>query len=72
MARPHVDPDLLPLTAEGMEEERAFDAAQAKASGQLRRIASGYVQTLPGVIRHFADLNEARAHVFHGGKSPND
>jgi hypothetical protein len=66
MARSSIDRDRLPLTAEGLDEEAAFDAAQAKTGGQIRRIASGYVQTEPGVIRHFADYENMRAFVFRG------
>jgi hypothetical protein len=72
MARPPVDADLLPLTAEGIQEETTFEAARAKSGGQLRRIATGYILAGPGVIRHFADLTEARAHVFHGGDDLED
>lgn len=66
MARSSIDRDRLPLTAEGLDEEAAFDAAQARTGGQIRRIASGYVQTEPGVIRHFSDYENMRAFVFRG------
>ena len=51
-----------------MDEQHAFDAAQAKAGGKLRRIASGYLLQLPGVTRHFADSSEMCAHVFQEGR----
>jgi len=68
MVKKFIDPDRLPLTAEALDEERAFDAAQAKSGGQLRRIASGYVLHAPGVIRHFADSCDMRVHIFHEGE----
>jgi hypothetical protein len=71
MPKRAINPDLLPLTAEGFDEEAAFDAAQAKTGGQLRRIASGYVQTEPDVIRHFADYENMRTFVFSGGEPKN-
>lgn len=67
MAKRFIDPDLLPLSSEGIQEEREFNAAQKKSGGQLRRIQSGYLLASPGVIRHFADTFEMRAHVFSGG-----
>ena len=70
-SRHSIDADLLPLTAEAIDEELAFDAAQVKAGGQLRRIASGYLLDAPGVIRHFADTSEMCAHVFRGDANPN-
>lgn len=72
MAKHHIDRDRLPLTAEGINEEHAFNAAQKKSGGNLRRIQSGYLLTAPGVIRHFADSGDMRAHVFHGGCQPKD
>jgi hypothetical protein len=71
MHKRFIDPDLMPLTYEALEEERAFDAAQAKTGGQIRRIASGYVQNEPGVIRHFSDYENMRTFVFSGGQSNN-
>lgn len=70
--RHNINPDLLPLTAEAMDEQHAFDAAQVKSGGQLRRIASGYLLDAPGVVRHFADSGELCAHVFRGGGNPDD
>ena len=70
MAKRFIDPDRLPLTYEAIHEDRAFDAAQAKSGGQLKRIASGYVLAGPGVIRHFSDSSDMRAHVFNGGDDP--
>lgn len=67
MVKRFIDPDRLPLTYEAIQEERAFDAAQAKSGGQLKRIASGFVVAGPGVIRHFSDSVDMRAHVFNGG-----
>ena len=64
----NINPYLLPLTAEALDEQHALDAAQMKAGGQLRRIASGYLLDAPGVIRHFADTSEMCAHVFQEGR----
>lgn len=72
MAERFIDSDRLPLTAEGIQEERAFEAAQKKSGGKLTRIASGYLLASPGVIRHFADSGDMRAHVFQGGHQPKD
>ena len=66
--RHNINPDLLPLTAEALDEQDAFDAAQVRASGKLRRIASGYLLDAPGVVRHFADTSEMCAHVFQEGR----
>ena len=66
--RHNINPDLLPLTAEALDEQHAFDAAQAKAGGKLRRISSGYLLDASGVIRHFADTSEMCAHVFQEGR----
>ena len=66
--RHNINPDLLPLTAEAIDEELAFEAAQVKSGGNLRRIASGYLLDAPGVIRHFADSSEMCAHVFQEGR----
>lgn len=70
--RKHIDPNLLPLTAEAIDEEHVFDAAQVKAGGKLRRVQSGYLLAAPGVIRHFADSGEMRSHIFGGGAKPMD
>jgi hypothetical protein len=67
MAKRFIDAANLPLTSEGFQEEREFDAAQAKSGGQLRRISTGFVLHAPGVIRHFSDSDDMRAHVFRGG-----
>ena len=72
MKRHNINPNLLPLTAEAIDEEHAFDAAQVKAGGKLRRIQSGYLLNAPGVIRHFADFGEMRSHIFGGGAKPTD
>lgn len=61
-----IDREKLPLTAEGFDEELAFDEAQAQADGQIQRIATGYVLRRPGVVRHFSDCGDLHAHVFHG------
>lgn len=71
MKRHNIDPNLLPLTAEAIDEEHAFDAAQVKAGGKLRRIQSGYLLDSPGVVRHFADSGELCAHVFQEGRKQN-
>ena len=67
MAKRFIDAANLPLTAEGFQEEREFDAAQAKSGGQLRRISTGFVLHAPGVFRHFSDSDDMREHVFRGG-----
>lgn len=72
MAKRFIDPDRLPLTAEAFQEEREFNAAQRRSGGQLTRTASGYVLRAPGVVRHFADSFEMRAHVFRGGGKPTE
>ena len=69
--RKQIDPDLLPLTAEAIDEEHAFNAAQVKAGGNLRRIQSGYLLAAPGVIQHFADSGDMRIHVFQEGRKQN-
>ena len=72
MAKRFIDANRLPLTAEGFQEEREFDAAQAKAGGKLKRIATGYLLHAPGVVRHFSDSGEMRAHLFRGGGRPTE
>ena len=67
-----INADILPLTAEAMDEQDAFDAAQVRASGKLRRIASGYLLDAPGVVRHFADSSEMCAHVFQEARKQHE
>ena len=72
MKRHNINPARLPLTAEAIDEEHAFNAAQVKAGGNLRRIQSSYLLAAPGVIRHFAISGEMRAHVFQEGRKQHE
>ena len=46
-------------------------AQRTSKAGKLRRIASGYLLAAPGVVRHFADSADMRAHVFQEGRKQN-